>query len=357
MKLFVQPERETDNEYENEADDDFRPSFQQPSQPSYHGLEENLFDEDEDAFISDYQSDPKPSRRHTSLEEKQIDLEMLKEKNRNLELRQAMKHASTFSGPEELSIPTRFWSIKRPKKEEIYHSTNYANFHSFCHQIESGSEGLTPNERYKEAKWLLAMEEIDSWNHYRMEKNASEDWVALKDFLDRLLGDRAHRVHTSWLDWMQAKKASNESDDTFFRRFNTLKSQIENEANNPAQIEVILFFAGMDEPMQRKIRKQSSMPETKHDLVALSKKLWPNLDREPKPSLPIHTRLTPFTSTYLSEVMLLLPAICMKTAVGKRSFAPIVKEKATKRRNVRRNLTMLSNAKGPGAIQLEHRLL
>ena len=162
MKLSVQPERETDDEYENEADDDFRPSSQQPSQPAHHGLDENPFDEDEDAFISDYQSDSKPSRRHTSLEEKRIDLEMLKEKNRNLELRHAMKRARTFSGPEESSIPTRSRSIKRPKKEEIYHSTDYANFRSFCHQIESGSEGWTPNERYKEAKRLLAIEEVDS---------------------------------------------------------------------------------------------------------------------------------------------------------------------------------------------------
>ena len=44
MKLSVQPERETDDEYENEADDDFRPSSQQPSQPAHHCLEENLFD-------------------------------------------------------------------------------------------------------------------------------------------------------------------------------------------------------------------------------------------------------------------------------------------------------------------------
>ncbi len=95
-----------------------------------------------------------------------------------------------------------------------------------------------------------------------MEKNASEDWVALMDFLDRLLGDRAHRVHTSWLDWVQAKKASNESDDTFLQRFNTLKTQIGDEANNPAKIEVIFFFAELDERMQQKIRKQSSMPET-----------------------------------------------------------------------------------------------
>ncbi len=129
-----------------------------------------------------------------------------------------------------------------------------------------------------------------------MEKNASKDWVALKDFLDRLLGDCAHRVHTSWLDWVQAKKASNKSDDTFLRQLNTLKIQIGNEANDPAKIEVMLFFAGLEEPMQQKIHEQSSMPETKHDLVALAKKLRPNLDRQLKPSLPTRTRPTPSTS-------------------------------------------------------------
>ncbi len=89
---------------------------------------------------------------------------------------------------------------------------------------------------------------------------------------------------------------SNESDDTFLRRFNTLKTQIGNEANDPAKIEVMLFFAGLDEPMKQKISEQSSMPETKHDLVVLARKLRPNLDREPKPSLPTRTRPTPSTS-------------------------------------------------------------
>ena len=99
-----------------------------------------------------------------------------------------------------------------------------------------------------------------------MEKNASEDWVAIKDFLDRLLGDHAHRVHTSWLDWVQAKKASNESDNTFLQRFNILKTQIGDEANDLAKIELMLFFAELNEPMQQKICEQSSMPETKNDL-------------------------------------------------------------------------------------------
>ncbi len=122
-----------------------------------------------------------------------------------------------------------------------------------------------------------------------MEKNA------FKDFLDRLLGDRAHQVHTSWLDWVQTKIASNESNDTFLRRFNTLKTQIGNGANDLAKIEVMLFFAGLDKSMQQKIRDQSSMPETKHDLVDLAKTLRPNLDREPKPSLPTRSRPTPST--------------------------------------------------------------
>ncbi len=71
---------------------------------------------------------------------------------------------------------------------------------------------------------------------------------------------------------MPTKKTSNESDNTFFRRFNTLKTQIGDEDNNPAKIEVRLFFAELDESMQQKICKQSSILETKHDLVALAKK-------------------------------------------------------------------------------------
>ncbi len=162
MKLSAQPERKTDDKYENEADDDFRPSCQQPFQPAHHSLEENPFDDNKDAFINNYQLNLKPSRRHTSLEEKRIDLEMLKENNQNLELRHTMKCTRTLSGPEESSIPMRSRSIKRPKKEKIYHSTDYANFRSFCHQIECGSEGQSLNKKYKEARWLLAIEEVDS---------------------------------------------------------------------------------------------------------------------------------------------------------------------------------------------------
>ena len=82
--VLTQPDGKTDDEYKNETDDDFCPSFQQSSQSAHHGLEENPLNEDKDASISDYQSEPKPSTRYTSLEKKQIDPKMLKEKNRNL---------------------------------------------------------------------------------------------------------------------------------------------------------------------------------------------------------------------------------------------------------------------------------
>ena len=124
MNFSVQLERKTDYEYENETDD-FHPSSQQPSQLTHHGQEENLLDEDKDASISNYQSDLKLSRRHTSLEEKRIDLKMLKEKNQNLEFRHTIKRARTFFGPEKSFIPTQSRSIKRPQKDGIYHSTDY----------------------------------------------------------------------------------------------------------------------------------------------------------------------------------------------------------------------------------------
>ena len=85
-------------------------------------------------------------------------------------------------------------------------------------------------------------------------------------------------------------------DDTFLQRLNTLKKQIKHEANDNSKIEVILFFAGLDELMQQKICEQSSMPEIKHDLIALAKNLRSNLDRELKLSLPTCTCLTPSTS-------------------------------------------------------------
>lgn len=126
---------------------------------------------------------------------------------------------------------------------------------------------------------------VNAQNHYRIEKDSSEDWTAFNDFLDRLLGDCTQHVNTEWLDWIQVKKLSNESDDAYLRRFNILKTQIRNEAQDLAKIEVMFFFAELDELMQCKIYKQSGMPDTKYNLVMLAKKLQPNLNRKTKSSL------------------------------------------------------------------------
>ncbi len=65
---------------------------------------------------------------------------MLKVRNKNLELCHAMKYARIFSGPEKFSSTKLLQSIKRPKKNKIYHSIDYTNFYPFGHQIESASE-------------------------------------------------------------------------------------------------------------------------------------------------------------------------------------------------------------------------
>ncbi len=39
--------------------------------------------------------------------------------------------------------------------------------------------------------------------------------------------------------------------------------------------------------MQNKICEKLDIPVTKYDLVVFTKKLWPNLDCQPKSSLPI----------------------------------------------------------------------
>ncbi len=83
---------------------------------------------------------PQTFKTWPSLEQRRIDLEMLKEKNRNLELWHAIKRAHTLSDPERLSLPMWSQLIKRPKKEKSYHNWDYANFVSFCPQIGSGSE-------------------------------------------------------------------------------------------------------------------------------------------------------------------------------------------------------------------------
>ena len=93
-----------DDEYESEADDDFCHSLQQSSQSAHHGLDENSLQKEQDAFISNYQSDSKLLWHYISLQEEQIHFEILEEKNRNLGSTLALR---SQSHPE-------FWSYDYP---------------------------------------------------------------------------------------------------------------------------------------------------------------------------------------------------------------------------------------------------
>ena len=119
----------------------------------------------------------------------------------------------------------------------------------------------------------------------------------------------------------------------------------------------MLFFAELDEPMQQKICKHSSIPETKHDLVAITKKHRPNLDREYKPSLPIYIRPTPSIFAQCERSDAPVASFPHENGCRKEVFCSYCEKKDHKKRNVRKNPTMLSNAKKPSPIQLGHRLL
>ncbi len=116
----------------------------------------------------------------------------------------------------------------------------------------------------------------------------------------------------------------------------TLKTQSGNEANNPAKIEVMLFFTGLDEPMQQKIREQSSIPETKHDLVTLAKQLRPNLDQEPKPSLPTRTRSTHSTSAQPKQSDALVASSLHEDGCRKKIFCSYCERKGHKEAQCRK---------------------
>ena len=131
----------------------------------------------------------------------------------------------------------------------------------------------------------------------------------------------------------------------YSRSFNTLKTQIKNEAQNPAKIEIMLFFAGLDKPMQLQIREQFDISDTKHDLLLLARKLELNLDYDLKSSLPTRSRTPPLILIVLKKTKFLRLALSMEEAVGKIFCVFIVMNQNSKRRKVGKNPVTLSKAK------------
>ncbi len=78
------------------------------------------------------------------------------------------------------------------------------------------------------------------------------------------------------------------------------------------------------------------MPETKHVLVSIAKKLWLNLDRELKPSLPTRTRLTPSTSAQPEQSDALVASSSHKDGRRKEVFCSYCEKKSHKEAQCRK---------------------
>ncbi len=88
------------------------------------------------------------------------------------------------------------------------------------------------------------------------------------------------------------------------------------------------------------------MPETKHDLVALPKKLRPNLDREPKPFLPTHPRLTPSTYAQPEQSEALVASSLHEEGCGKEVFCSYYERKGHKEAQYRKKSRDAKQRKG-----------
>lgn len=107
----------------------------------------------------------------------------------------------------------------------------------------------------------------------------------------------------------------------------------------------MLFFAGLDKPMQLQIREQFDMSDTKYDLLLLARKLGLNLDYDLKSSLPTRSRTPPLILIVLKKTKFLRLALSMEEAVGKIFCVFIVMNQNSKRRKVGKNPVTLSKAK------------
>ena len=107
--------------------------------------------------------------------------------------------------------------------------------------------------------------------------------------------------------------------------------------------------------MQRKIGKQSNKPDTNHDLIMLAKNLLPNLNCEPKSSLPTRSQTQPLVPYCPKRNKASSASSTHGRSHKKKLCILIVINQGTKRLNVRRNLAMLSKAKRLDPMPSEYR--
>ena len=206
---------------------------------------------------------------NTQIQLTKIQLASEKERTKQAELK-----ARGRSTPDPLlPAPKRLRYEKRVKEEDLYYTKDYPHYRQYVHQIEQQPAELRLEESNRYLNYLLA----ERWTAHCKEKSLEDTWGIQKGFLESQLGDRDNRVYNAWIDWMNCHKLSNESDDEYLRRSDELLAQIGDEAKDYHQIQLMIFFKGLDQAMKQKIRGHPVFPNSREDLVTLAKKLRPSI--------------------------------------------------------------------------------
>ena len=79
---------------------------------------------------------------------------------------------------------------------------------------------------------------------------------------------------------MNCYKLTSESDDEYLHRLNKLLTQIGDNMKDYYQIQLMIFFKGMNYVMKQKICRHSEFLNSCEDLITLVKKLCPSLKTE-----------------------------------------------------------------------------
>ena len=240
--------------------------------------------------------EPRESSENAAIRELRLKIQLAEQEHLNLQLRARIKHDRSGSADLEIDREAkRARPVKILSGANLYKSSTYSHYRDFCHQMDTGTEGMSKKAQYSEVVRHLHYSVMDRWKTYCEEKELVEEWEPLKEFLDDLLGDRANRTHNAWVEWLRVSKKDGELDEEYLHRYNELQFQIGSEANKADKIQVMLFYCGLDEPIYRKIREQPELPTTKEDMVALAKKLRPNLSfREQKGAPPYRKKSESF---------------------------------------------------------------
>ena len=93
---------------------------------------------------------------------------------------------------------------------------------------------------------------------------------------------------------MNCHKLASESDDEYLHRSDKLLTQIENDIKNYHQIQLMIFFKGINYVIKQKICRHPEFLNSCKDLITLIKKLCPSLKTEG------HLQTTT-VNTYFSE--------------------------------------------------------